>query len=784
MQRFFAKHLLLIMLCLNVCAVSAHGAPAQDIGKVSGIISDAIGHPLSGATISIKDASGKVMASSQSNAQGHFTISGLPPGVYVLTADKAAYKSSIKVINLVSKQALYMDMVLASTKALEIQVSAKRMQQARNAISVETGSSVYKMNTKTLATLPQGRNTPLDKVILQAPGVAQDSYGQIHIRGDHGDVQYRINDIIIPESITGFGQALDTRFAESVDLLTGALPAQYGYRTAGVVSIHTKSGALGQGGRIGVMGGSNNTRKAFGEASGSQGSFSYYVTGAFEQNDLGIEKPTPAKTVLHDRTVQRDGFVYLSDMLNDTSQLSLIAGNAQNDFQIPNNPNQTQTYTYNGVSNYPSSQLNENQREITRYGILALQQSLDNGINYQISAFTRYSQVVFSPDPVGDLIYTGVAANINRSSLASGVQMDASYKINAHHTLRTGLFYSNEHAVNDSDSLVFPTSGGVQSSTTPISIIDNSTKVSQLEGIYIQDEWRPTHKLTFNYGLREDWVNAYVTGNQLSPRIGVVYQATPSTTLHAGYARYYTPPPTELIAPTTVASFQNTTNAPPGSGNDPVKAQSSNYYDAGVSQRFGSFVTVGLDGYYRQVTNLLDEGQFGSAMIFTPFNYAHGRIYGVELSASYHRDNLSAYLNLARATALGKGIVSAQYNFDPAELNYIATHWIHLDHDQMLTGSGGISYAWQHTTAGLDAIYGSGLRNGFANTSHLPGYVQINGTLVHHFKTEALGDIEGRINVVNIFDKIYLIRDGTGVGVGAPQYGPRRSFYAELSKLF
>jgi len=784
MRSLFVNRMLFLSLCLLLVITAMPRAWAQDAAGLTGQVRDAIGQPLAGVHVDVKNSAGEVAASGESDAQGRFSIPALPAGVYVVEAGKKGYRNSIKIANLTAGTPPSLEMVLASTKMLEIQVAAKRLREARNAISVETGSSVYRMGNKALATLPQGRNTPLDKVILQAPGVAQDSYGQIHVRGDHGDVQYRINDIIIPESITGFGQALDTRFAESVDLLTGALPAQYGYRTAGVVSIHTKSGALKKGGRVGLMGGSNNTRKTFGELSGSRGRFSYYMTGSFEQNDLGIEKPTPAKSVLHDRSIQRNGFVYLSDMLNDTSQLSLIAGTSQNDFQIPNNPNQSQSYTYNGVTNYPSSQLNENQREITRYGIVALQQSLDSGVDYQVSAFTRQSKVMFSPDPVGDLIYTGVAANIDRSSLAAGLQADASYRVNARHTLRTGLFYSHEHAVNDSSSLVFPTVGGTQSSSTPFTIVDNSAKIAQMEGVYIQDEWKPFAKVTVNYGLREDWVNAYVTGNQLSPRLGIVYQATPTTTLHAGYSRYFTPPPTELIAPTTVSKFQNTTNAAPGTGNDPVKSQSSNYYDAGISQRFSPYVTVGLDGYYRQVTNLLDEGQFGSAMIFTPFNYAQGKIYGVELSTTYHRENVTAYLNLARATAMGKGIASAQYNFDATELNYIATHWIHLDHDQRLTGSAGFSYAWPKTKAGLDAIYGSGLRNGFANTGHLGAYVQVNGTLVRRFRTASLGDLEGRLNVVNMLDKVYLIRDGTGVGVGAPQYGPRRSFYMVLSKLF
>ena len=122
-----------------------------------------------------------------------------------------------------------------------IDVSAA-LDQARNALSPDTGSSQYVIDHKAIAQLPLGAATPMNQVLLQAPGVVQDSYGGLHVRGDHANLQYRINGVIIPESIGGFGQTLDARTIHSVKLLTGALPAQYGLRTAAVVDITTKSG--------------------------------------------------------------------------------------------------------------------------------------------------------------------------------------------------------------------------------------------------------------------------------------------------------------------------------------------------------------------------------------------------------------------------------------------------------------------------------------------------------------------------------------------------------------
>ena len=121
-----------------------------------------------------------------------------------------------------------------------------KLDTARNQIVPDLGATTYTMNQAQIAALPQGENAPFNQVLLRAPGMAQDSAanGDLHLRGEHANIQYRINDVLLPEGITGFGQELDTRFVESLRLITGSLPAQYGFRTAGVVDLHTKSGAF------------------------------------------------------------------------------------------------------------------------------------------------------------------------------------------------------------------------------------------------------------------------------------------------------------------------------------------------------------------------------------------------------------------------------------------------------------------------------------------------------------------------------------------------------------
>jgi len=272
--------------------------------------------------------------------------------------------------------------------------------------------------------------------------------------------------------------------------------------------------------------------------------------------------------------------------------------------------------------------------------------------------------------------------------------------------------------------------------------------------------------------------------NQISPRIGLVYDLSASTHLHMGFARYFTPPPTEIIGTADIARFTNTTNALPGDSNTAVKAERSNYFDAGLEQQINSDWSVGVDAYFRRVNNLQDEGQFGNALIYSAFNYREGRVGGVEFSATYKHGSWSGYANLAINQAQGRDIVTGQYNFSAAELAYISDHWIHLDHDQTVTASGGLAYRLGDTTYSADWLFGSGLRNGFANTDHLPAYTQVNLNALQKINAPLVGHMEMRLTLVNLFDRVYELRDGTGVGVGAPQYGPRRGVMLGATKYF
>jgi len=733
--------------------------------------------------------------------------------------------------------------------AAQLAAKSSVFDQARGNLYTTVGTTSDTISHQTIQDLPQGDNQSVERVLLQAPGVSQDSAasGLLHVRNDHANVQFRINGVMLPDGLTGFGSIFDTSFVGTMALVVGALPAEFGQRTVGLVDITTRNDLFNNSGSVSVYGGSHGTITPSVEYGGTFGGncaatpattsgyvkappaaadcfpgVQYYFTGRYLQTTVGIENPTSAYNAIHDFSHQERGFAYMSAFIDPTTRVSLIAGTANNNFQIPNVPgapigqNGFVTNAF-GVTSFDSAHLNENQWELTHFGVLSVQTSHD-GFDGQLSYFTRYNNLHFLPDPVGDLLLNGIASTVTRTSYTNGIQGDGAYQVNSSHTLRAGFTVSGEQVFVGNTSLVEPcmicdgTDNG-----QPFPITDNVSKLGVLMGAYAQDEWKLTNQFTINTGLRFDQMEQFISANQLSPRFSATYKPFENTTFHAGYARYFTPPVLVEAAPANIALFNNTTGASSaGAASDPVLPERSNYYDVGVDQKIPlgctssspkdcSSLELGVDAYYKTAKDLIDNGVFGQALVLSAFNYANGWNEGIEFHTKFNSGNFQAYGNVAVAQQRASDVISNQFLFDNTvpladlggltRFQYVQTHFIYTDHNQFITASAGAVYqfcgrpasfdemSWCGTKLSADMVYGSGLRSGDANISSVPAYTQVNIGIKREFLLpNDPKPMTIRFDVVNLFDEIYQIRSGTGIGVFAPQFGPRRGFFLGISK--
>jgi TonB-dependent receptor-like protein len=688
--------------------------------------------------------------------------------------------------------------IVVTANRIKLTQDNKELDEARDRnLLPKLGATAFDIDQEAIDTLPQGKNTPLDKVLLQAPGVSYDSAisnPDFHVRNEYSNVQYRINGIQLPDGVSALGPVLGSGFVGNLNLLDGTLPAQYGLRTAGVVDITAKE-QFDPGGNVDIYGGSWGTVSPSVEYGGSSGSTQYFMSARYLESGQGLESATPTPNPIHDRTEQERLFGYGSTLFGDSSRLTYLGGLWIGRFQIPDVAGQAPLGDF-GSSTLPSTSLNENEKDQFYFGIVALQTEHEN-VDTQLSVFTRYASADFVPDVYGDLAFNDVAANVVRKSLLNGLEFDAADRLSDSHTLRGGLTFSIEHTQLDDLATLLPLDSEGNPYLPPETLNDYTSKLGWVAGGYVQDEWRMRPALTLNTGLRFDQMNQFVSAHQLSPRIVLVYKPFEDTSLHAGVSRYFTPPMQVQATPNNLALFQNTTQQqticptpPPATGcvvAAPVRPERATYFDVGVDRHVSASFSIGADVYYKRATDALDDGQFGQAVVLEQFNYARGFSRGAELKLDYYQGGLRVYANVSHEVTMAKDVNSNQYLIgDPVELAYLATRYTPTSDAQTITASAGASYRWRGMLASVDGIYGSGLRAGFANLEHSPQYTQWNAAIAWNFNPwhDDQKPLSLRLSAINLFDRIYLLRSGTGIGEFAPQYGPRRGVFAEFTQQF
>ena len=756
---------------------------AATTGLVRGTIT-VDGKPASHATVTLEGEGSRFVATA--DASGAYVFSQVPFGRYRLTAHAAGAHDLSVFVTVTSETVATVDVPL-STQLKEIANTA--------VTAVATGAqasapSVHLLDRGTIQASPV--NNSLDKMLETLPGVIQFSYNEPVINGFHG-VTYNIDGAPLPLATTSnFAEIIDPKSIDSIEVLTGAIPAEYGGdRMGGVVNIISNRPTDIPPGFYGtITGGFGNQNQGVGtlDIASRFGTSELFLNANTQSTSRGLDAPT--FNPINDASSSSDQFLRFLTQISPRSTLAFDYSNQFSQYQVPINTDPNNPF--DPILNVPGTL--DTQREYDQFSNLNWTTiSRDGNGVFQVIPWWRSTRIAYDGDLPSDVLTTEpdfsvcppTCANtvhgigLQQNTFAEYVGIRASdFRATKNHAWKVGIDVNRETATADQVFACYyvdcKSSGKVAVPYFPAFVAPQGQAGSQI-GIYAEDKWQMTPNIVWNYGLRYDHSTGYVGGWQMSPRIGVNVWDGGKNVAHVYYGRFYAAPLLEDVRQDCVALSQQN----PCSTANPVydlKPESDAYYEMGVTHSFNPQFTGSVNVFTKTVVNILDTQQLLNTPLFAVFNNAIGLNKGVEFRL---QDRLLTgdqwFFTGTVSGSYAACISGSTFLFPPNPVGVSCVAQLALeDHSETVASTaaythrfGGPKKLWFGT---LQANYGSGFPVQFEDAN-----VSLHGTLPAHTTLDvALGRVltpgagsqdQGlgiSLQVLNILNHQYPIKVANG----------------------
>lgn len=668
----------------------------------------------------------------------------------------------------------------------------------------QTGSSVVVLSRKDVQTLPGGDTQTLTQIMLTQPGFTNDTFGPdgvLHVRGEEAGVLYVVDGIQIPVGLAGqFVDVLPTGLVQSVRLITGGQPVEYGPNPGGVIDVATRHGTASPEAGVEMVYGSYQKLQPSAWYSQTIGKTDIFVSGAFLSTQRGLDPPA-VSPILHDAMTSTDAFARIDYRPDERQRLELLARYSESHLQIPIDPtllplsdgppNAMRGPDIYGNEPPPFVPYNANPTEGERDLFAALSYSyvLPSGF-LQLTSYVRSSYGDLNCDPEGSLGPTAdpgsVCATVARNLLHEGQTAAYAWTAGDDQRWKAGLTFDMAQSRVDYAQFTRDDGSPTGGPDPALTVTGQDRTHFFTGGAFLQDEVTLGNIKLFP-GLRIDVQDASFQGTNFpnlvlvgpSARLGFTYSLSRSWVLH-GFAGYLWQPPNAVDAAVAARALaQAGALDAPGQILPDVKAEKDESAEVGLSYRIPRQFEATLTAYGRLSQDTLDVLTVGSTSIVEDYNYQRGRAAGVEVAIRGTPNRvLQGFGNASWSLDQGQGIDSARYLFSTPQVSY--SGWQILDHVQQWTVNAGVDLHDEGEASHLAVLfqYGSGLRTGDNNNETVPGHSTWNVTLRHRFDFAALHP-EVAIDVFNVFNAAYAIRIANGF-VGSA-YGALRQVDLRLT---
>jgi hypothetical protein len=636
-----------IMLGLTFLCTSSLAQSLGSAGTIEGTVTDPTGAVVSGASVEIQNAvSGfrRVIATDES---GNFRLTNIPPNPYHIHVFAGGFKEVHQDVTLRSSVPVSLKIQL-EIKPVNIEVNVEEASVVVENVPLPHTDVDQSLMSKLLVSSPGSGLS--DVVALSSPGVAADSNGFFHPLGDHAQTSFSIdNQPVSDQQSKAFSTQIPINAIQSMEVMTGAVPAEYGDKTSLVINTMTRSGL--------------NVRQPTGSFSGQYGTFGTTLLQgdlavgnakagnftAFNFERSGRFLDAPEFTVMHGDGTATSLFdrIDFSPSSKDTFHLNLLL--ARNQFDIPNT--------------FDQQTLGQDQRQLVRTLNIApgYVHTFSSNTLLTVNPYFRLDQVWYYPsaNPFSDETQT---ISQQRRLTNTGIRADLSH-VKGIHNLKFGTqFYHTFLTENFQFGITDPTfndpSGeGFIPGLLPydltrggsLFLFHGHTDIKQ-EAFYAQDSIS-LHNLTVSLGLRFDNYNGIVAAHAAQPRVGLSYHLKPSNTVFRGsYTRTFETPYNEnLILSSSTGAGGLAANGILGPATaEPLKPGGRNQFNAGLQQGIGTRIVIDADYFWKYTHNAYDFSVILNTPVAFPIAWTQSKIDGVSV-----RVNLADYKGFSAFTIAG-----------------------------------------------------------------------------------------------------------------------------------
>jgi outer membrane cobalamin receptor len=687
-----------VALCIKLCAAAsglsavAGPAAAQSTSAIGGVVSDVQGGTVPGVDVAVLQGTSGLERTTVTDDQGRFEVANLPLGTYDVRIQLPSFVPVTRRVRLASSVPMHLDVTL------EVEHLTDTVTVAPDVPRVDTTSagtrhavSVTRIDRMPTAVSSRG----LESVLVAFPGFAQNANGAIHPRGAHNQMTYVVDGLPISDQLTGaFANSLDAGVVQTVELLTGNVPAEFGSKISGVAVLNSRSG-LGTGrpfvgALTGTVGGFG-TRQAGVQLGGERGRVGYFGSVTTLDTDRFLDQVSLDN--LHNAGHFVRGFGRVDVRLSSRDALRLHAMGGRSAFELANlrsqqAAGQDQRQHLADVSTWASY-----------VRTLDAQSTVEATLGYR----TTTAALRASP---GD---TPVTAAQDRR-LATLTATTRYTRTLGPHLVRAGIDLQRfpvEEAFTmglTSPSFNVPGSPGYNAALLPHDLTRGGTpfvfrdaRTGTQASAFVQSTLR-VGQATVAAGLRYDEYRFLVDGRQWQPRLGVAWQVPGhDIVLRASYNRNYQTPPNEnlLLSSSEAASrlAPDSVRAALGGTYQPIRPERQDVYEMGMQVALGWLGTLDTSVYRKNSRDQQDNNNFFDTGIIFPTTLRRIRVTGAEARLSLPtRGGLTGTLSATTGRAISSPPFTGGLFLGQDAVDLLSSGPFAIDHDQRLSLHATTSY--------------------------------------------------------------------------------------------